>query len=453
MKDAETYRSGIIELGDKNLVFFEEDYTFHFMVPEYHPFDWACKYHLAASDNDFLYGTTYDNRTIAIYIGNFDGYVYGRQTIGTDMYIVENGNVQKYPRERAIKYDAIEFVGKNLSKVFFPQAISLVDDPEKGQQIEHKDDTITYHFDAGEIKCTLSVFSLTPTIIGVRGTCVTNEDVCIKLSFDKTQTISELRKHLNNIRMLLSFMTYRASIDFDHVYLMVKDEKNPNIHQKKWDVFSKLAEDTSKKTNLQCLTFEDLGDSTGTLLKLIYGSKDKKPSYSLGFIPEADKSVNFVNNDTIKAICSGLECEIVFSDIQDNQEAQEIKAFADKIKELVQKHQHGDCPLSQKSYDKIYGNIRHWGMATADSVIELYRRHEKAMQTICGKVRMFVEDSDINEFIKYRNDITHGSYRVNNIRIANTAYVLSCLVYCCLLARIGIDESKIEELCRMKIGS
>ena len=91
MKDTETYRSGIIELGDKNLVFFEEDYTFHFMVPEYHPFDWACKYHLAASDNDFLYGTTYDNRTIAIYIGNFDGYVYGRQTIGTDMYIVENG--------------------------------------------------------------------------------------------------------------------------------------------------------------------------------------------------------------------------------------------------------------------------------------------------------------------------------------------------------------------------
>lgn len=453
MKDTVTYRSGIIEMGDKNLVFFEENYTFHFMVPDYHPASRSHNYRLTASDNGFLYGTTHDNRTMAIYIDDFDRYIYGSQVKRTDMYIVEHCNLQKYPRERAVKYDAIEFVGKNLSKVFFPQAISLVKDPEKGQQIEYKDDTITYHFDAGEIKCTLSVFSLTPTTIGVRGTRVTNEDVCIKLSFDKTQTTLELRKHLNNIRMLLSFMTYRASIDFDHIYLMVKDEKNPNIHKKNWDVFSKLAEDTSKKTNLECLTFEDLGDSIETLLKLIYGSKDKKPSYSLGFIPETDSSVNIVSNDTIKAICSGLECEISFSDIEDNQEAQEIKAFADKIKELVQEHKHGECPLSPKSYDKIYGNIRHWGMATADSVSELYRKHEKAMQTICGKVRMFVEDRDINEFIKYRNDVTHGSYRVNNIRIANTAYVLSCLVYCCLLARIGIDESKIEELCRMKIGS
>lgn len=453
MKDTDVHRSGIIEMRDKSLVFFEEDYTFHFMVPDYNPTGWSDAPHLTASNDGFLYGTTHDNQSIAIYIDDFDRYIYDRQTIRTDMYIVEQGNLQQYPRDRTIEYDAISFIGKNLSRVFIPQALSLVEDPQKGRYITYNDDTIAYHFTFGKIKCTLSVYSLTPTTRGINGMCITNEDVCIKLSFEKKQTVQELRRHLNNICTLLSFMTYRANIDFDHIYLLVKDDCNSGIYQEKWAVFSKFPSDKSTKSSLQCLTFEDLGNSVEPLLNLIYSSKDKKPSYSLGFIPETDRDVSLINNDIIKAICSGLECEIGFSDIEDTPEAQEIKIFAQQMKALVQEHQKGMSPLSSKSYDKIYGNIRHWGMATADSVIALYQKHEKAMQIICGKVRMLVTDSDINEFIKYRNDITHGSYRINNIRIANTGYVLSCLVYCCLLARIGIEESQIEAFCYRKIGS
>ena len=109
--------------------------------------------------------------------------------------------------------------------------------------------------------------------------------------------------------------------------------------------------------------------------------------------------------------------------------------------------------ISDDSYAKIKGELKHWGKTATNNVIALYHSHEKAMQIVCGKIQQNITDEDIHELIKYRNDITHGSYRVNNVRMANTAYVLECLVYCCLLSRIGVEESKIEELCRMKIGS
>ena len=57
----------------------------------------------------------------------------------------------------------------------------------------------------------------------------------------------------------------------------------------------------------------------------------------------------------------------------------------------------------------------------------------------------------IEEFTKFRNDVTHGSYRVLTISIAETAYVMSGLVYCCMLKRIGFDMEQIIEFCRMKL--
>ena len=61
---------------------------------------------------------------------------------------------------------------------------------------------------------------------------------------------------------------------------------------------------------------------------------------------------------------------------------------------------------------------------------------------------MSLSDEDIRFFVKYRNDITHGSYRVMDQKIALTAYLLQGLVYCCLLTRIGISRDKVTSLCR-----
>ena len=59
-----------------------------------------------------------------------------------------------------------------------------------------------------------------------------------------------------------------------------------------------------------------------------------------------------------------------------------------------------------------------------------------------------ISDEDINQFVKYRNNITHGSFRVMESSIAKTAYILSGLVYCAFLSRIGVSREKILYLCK-----
>ena len=59
-----------------------------------------------------------------------------------------------------------------------------------------------------------------------------------------------------------------------------------------------------------------------------------------------------------------------------------------------------------------------------------------------------ISDDEISEFVKYRNSITHGSFRVIDSSIVATAYTLSGLVYCSLLSRIGVSREKILNLCK-----
>ena len=454
MEDFVPYRTGIIECGDKNLVFFGEDYTFYFMVPLFEPFGSKREYSLKANENGFLYGTTHDNHSIAIYIGDFDREIYGKQAIKTNLFLVEPGNFNPYPRKRNVKYDAIDFVGKKLSRVFMPHALTFIREVGKPQRIEYHSDAETYHFTSGKISYTLTVQSLTPTSIGIKGSSVTNEDVRIRLAFNQPQTGADLIKHIENIRILLSFMTFRTVVEFDKVALLEKDESHPDGYCKMWDVFLKQPLDDSRKNNMKCITFFDLGTATENLLETIYSSVERRPSYSLGFIPESDSDVSHFDNDTIRAVCAGLECEIACSCLQNDEESKQIKLLAEEVKSFVSKRRKASYPLiTDDNYLRIKGELKHWGKTATNNVIALYHSHEKAMQIVCGKIQQNITDEDIHELIKYRNDITHGSYRVNNVRMANTAYVLECLVYCCLLSRIGVEESKIEELCRMKIGS
>ena len=167
------------------------------------------------------------------------------------------------------------------------------------------------------------------------------------------------------------------------------------------------------------------------------------------FIPSDDASYGRIDDNTIKSICSSLECEIALSDMPENPEAKQLKELVDKVKEVVKAHQHGKNPLSPKSYAKIDGNIKHWGMATADQVEYLYNKHMNAVESIPAVVKLGKDD--ISNFIKYRNDITHGSYRVGDKRIAQTAFALEGLVYCCILSRVGIPEEEIEKLCAQKV--
>lgn len=83
-------------------------------------------------------------------------------------------------------------------------------------------------------------------------------------------------------------------------------------------------------------------------------------------------------------------------------------------------------------------------MTASDQIKAIYHMYDDIM-AIANKSNRVVSDVDIDAFVKYCNDITHGSYRVLDSKIAHTTYLLACLAYCCLLTRIGVSRDKIKE--------
>lgn len=404
MEDSHSYRTGIIENSAGNLVFFTKDFSFHFMLPDYIPFSHSNSRILKSDDSGFIFGTTHDNYSIAIATGNQDITVNGEQTFKTDMYLVTSGNTMPYPRDTAILYDGIMFSGKTLNRVFYPDALDIVPSDE-GTLVKYKDDSKTYSFEADGIQYTVKVNSVANQGSRHFGQYVVNQNICLQLTFSKQQTAKDIAKHYNNICTLLSFMTFRSIVDFDRVSLLKQDSQYPGGYCTTWNLYIKTQPEQCQKNQITCITFDDLDGSVGNLLKIIYDSKDRMPSLSLDFIPETDKKVLYVDGDSIKSICSGLECELAFLDIQQSEEAQNIQTLALEVESLIKKHRLGPSPLSKKSYDKIFGDIKHWGMATADSIIELYHKHQIAMSIICRHIGADITDDDIEKFIKYRNDI------------------------------------------------
>ena len=94
----------------------------------------------------------------------------------------------------------------------------------------------------------------------------------------------------------------------------------------------------------------------------------------------------------------------------------------------------------------IFGSIKNWGFSANEKFIKMF---EGFKEEICLLNPYFniIQNKDIQEVIKYRNDITHGSHRILNQKIGITAQAMASLVYCYLLSRIGLSKEQIKELC------
>ena len=58
-----------------------------------------------------------------------------------------------------------------------------------------------------------------------------------------------------------------------------------------------------------------------------------------------------------------------------------------------------------------------------------------------------IDSTKVKEFVDYRNGITHNSSRPLNQSVTSTAFLLSGVVYCCVLERIGVSKTQIQKLC------
>ena len=387
--------------------------------------------HLTIKDK-FVFGTTHDNRNIAIYVGNDSFELLTHALLSPGAYIISSQNIDE---NDFMKYDVMEFRGKVLSQV--TDIYKLRSNP-----IHHSIETNEYIF---ELSIHLDNESLSQQ---------TYNEVVLEICFKTPQPLLDCFTHYNRIAELISFLSYRNDIYFNHIILkqmnpILSTKMNKSISVDFAEVYVNDIKEDSCKHYYNNICFEDIGTSLPQLIKIFYDINQQKPSYCLGFIPNNDVDLNIMSHSKIKDICTALECEYALQKDNNSEENTTLIRLIEETKQFVKEFKKNNPQLSDNTYNLIFSSIKNWTFTATEKSFFLYEKFRNEIGRLNGRY-FRKNNNDINEVIKYRNDITHGSHRIMNQEIAVTAQALAAVVYCCILLRIGITKEKIGELCADK---
>ena len=440
--------TGIIPSEEKTIFFAlkESEHLFCFTTNEVYSLKNVNKSIELQTEDGFLIGKTHNNHQIAIYVGSKTFLILNARYLRTSTYVISKSNVNETSLE---KFDGIKFVGGTLNRLFSRNSMER-EYTENGLQVKAHDDTRTYDIKTKEFNITLSIYSTISEKYSVEnGNSISNSDVQLTLEFEQKQSLYQLFYHYNRIRDIIAFMTFRYNVGFSGIELL--------NHNKEFDFLEEVAcvcieqdFELTKKSYLQNICFEDLDDAIPELFRIFYDSENRKPSYSLGFFPENDNKINHMSDSKIREICSGVECELNFVKDIELEENKLLNELVQQVKNTVKIFRKDNPGLEDSVYSFISGNIKFWTLPAAEKICALFHKYDEEM-LILNQSAIIIDDDAIKAFVKYRNDITHGSHRVLDVKIAITAHCLERLVYCCLLERIGVERSRILEWCKDKI--
>lgn len=394
-------------------------------------------------EGPFVYGHTFNDQQIAIYKGKEAISFTDLERLNTAAYLIATENCLGTKWDT---FDYIEFVGGTLKNLFYCSGLKR-EKQDKQLVYSLQDDSQKHKFSIGSMNCKLEIRSITTRKFGVTGNQLSNSNVHLLLKFDTIQPLEQAFIYIQKMKNMLSFMSFRKNVGFDEIYL------HHNQHGlSKMQVYLKEDDGYTEKNIMSNITFSDLGESVGRLASVIFNNVDKKPSYEISFLPNSDKDIRWISDDKIRLICSSLECELEFFHNSESNVDKELQDLIELIKKIVKDHRESPNRLADKTYDLIFSSIRHWTMPASDRFCELYHYYADEMGSLAANIfnpnKAIMSDEDIQEFVKYRNNITHGSYRMMNEKIATTAFMLQGLVYCCILNRIGMSRDEIQILCK-----
>lgn len=439
------YITGVLQAQEKNILFssIRESFEFCFMSDYiYSHANNNIPLRLPVI-NGFLCGKTHEGYGIAIYIGNRPFGILTHGTLLTSAYIITK---DPYKDISTYKFEAIKFVGKTLNNVFDIHALDI-DYEENGLNVQCNDDKITYTVETLEYNIEIDIYSKVTVHNGIDGNSINNKDVILTLKFDNPQSMDKVFHHYNRIKELLSFMTFRNNVGFDRIFLLNTHQEINHLIEEA-ELFIRYDYEMTSKEYYQNITFNDLGAALPSLLKLFYDPKDianEKQTISLGFIPENDRNITTMTNTKIRMVCSSLECEIHHTKDIKVEENEILAELTQKVKDYV-KGIRKDHQLTNDTYNLIFSDIKNWSLPLAEKLCALYHKYEEEMLMLNNST-VNIDDNLLKAFVKYRNNITHGTHQTLDTNTAITAAILCGLVYCCILERIGLSRDKIKELC------
>lgn len=429
--------TGYINQDEGKIYFHVQDKVFNFITEGVGIFAEFAKNKIKAPDH-FLYGYSTDGYQIALYTGYDEREIPANYKLRPGMYLVSRANMCRYDMS---KMQAIEFVGGTLNNLYQQKKIVTNYDKENMCYVKtYPEFRKEYTVRIKDNECKLILKNVpsdnNPSIM----------NLIVRYEFLNEVHIKTIKTIYNVLMKICRFMTNRRNVGFDEVRLFQFDDET-----KSWCRFADGFLDyqynsfTQKKFQ-QNILFENIDECIANLHSVMSADTEGKATYLFEFYADTDKDYNILSDDKIKNICSSIECELEFSKDLKDDENTNLTNLIKEVKAVIKKHRKSDNRLEDKTYDMIYSSIAHWGMANSRKIYLLYKKQDEYMQILEEKTKLSCTEGSIAAFVKYRNDITHGKYRTLDSVIAETAYTLMALAYCCFLLRNGIKEDKLKTL-------
>jgi len=433
MQNENSLVDGIADVGDKKVNFYIDNHCVTFMCTD------PSEIRLQGL---FIFGQTFGYKNIAIYKGKDDISFQGIKKLNTGVYIIASDNAL---RTQWKEFDSIEFKCGTLNQLFHCNALKKGSFDNRTIQLRQNNDSLHYEFQVNGHICELMVGSGIQERFELDGMNITNNEVHLILKFDSPQPLDSAFKYISKMTDILSVMTFRKNVGFDEIYL-----HHNETNLSKMQVFLKKESAFSEKKLIDNVTFLDLGEALPKLASIIFNSEDKKSTYEIGFYPSSDKDIHWISNDKVRLICSALECELSFIDNLCIPEENHLQELIEDVKQHIKQHQKSEQKLSRRTYDLIFSSLHNWSISAGDRIIRLFHRYEREIRALESLMHnnVHIDDEDILALIKFRNNITHGLYRIIDQNIATTAFILQGIVYCCFLSRIGMTNDEILGLCQ-----
>lgn len=307
MKDKVSPRSGVLVCEQGSATFYEENYNFRIMNSA--PFgvissSTGTNVKLAQKDEYFC-GTTHDDKAIAIYSGNhLFSDIKSTFTFSASLYAV-----QKF--DHCVpdwnKIDAICFRGGTLNLLFAQHHVPYRLNGNSIKPIPPKP-AFPFSINFKSSTITISVGESNSEYHSQVSASISGNNGYLNIQFSESISFKDIPFHIDKIKRLLSFLTFRCNVDFDEIVL----QKNLSPSGILWDcatVYVDAFSIPTEKSEGNNICFDELESTLLHLIDLLYNEQSNNPFTFMNFIPEIDRKSK-MTNDMVKGVVTCLECEI-----------------------------------------------------------------------------------------------------------------------------------------------
>ena len=439
MNAKDTVVTGVIKTDKGNVTFYGENFKFTFMNT-----DTKEKIVIDADENGYIWGKTYEGKIIAIYAKKSIK-IKKTRVLNTWNYIISRfAGVHK---ESIISFKGIRFKNGVIRTIHPCNALHedyekskdgilayRVDNDRKSYSINVGNETVSWNF-GSEVNQRMSI---------EEGNSLSNGNALLDILFDDQQGYKTFYDWYGYVCDFCSFLTFRNNIFFEKIFLL--RETPYNVHEAFAECYVKSEGEVSVRKFVNIIPVSYIDDNVfNEIIKNILKQDKKHKGLPIFITPKDDKDAKIMDVCKIRNICSALEMELDLDGVRLESNYNMMKLI-EKVKKDVKEHRDGKDPLSAKEYDYIFGNISHWDQPLAERAYNAWKEHEDKVQPLLKSYSIGIDQEKIEMFVKERNNITHNGFNGIDEDVANTAFVLMGLVYCCALTRIKMSTELIRDI-------